>query len=179
MDPSFSPLSWDRRFFSNILHCKNMGQEEEKVSSRWISAHSCTSRWLCRVLPGIYFSFHSHRHSRRYILSVSFFRDEESQAKQWSGVPLAMRLRSDQGVGTGLLTRAISFMAAFPVSWKESKPGRINSNNKSKIKDWLFNICHALGTILITSGALSLSTFHSFRGPPSIPTERRNWVQIA
>lgn len=36
----FLVLSWDRRFFSNICHCQNMGGEVEEVYSRWISTHS-------------------------------------------------------------------------------------------------------------------------------------------
>lgn len=117
----FLPLSWDKRFFGNILHCENMGHEGEKVSSRGISAHSCTSLWLCRILPGIYFSFHSHRHSRRHVLSVSFFRDEESKAKWWSGVLFshAAKQQPGQGLGTGLLTHAICKPLLSP-SWLPS-----------------------------------------------------------
>lgn len=59
-----------------------------------------------------------------------------------------------QVLDIGLLTRVMSgapfffSMTAFPLSWKESKPGWINNNN-SKVNDWLFCICCVLDTVLI------------------------------
>lgn len=72
-----------------------------------------------------------------------------------------------------------SFLAAFPVLWKESKPGRINNNNKSKINDRLFSICHVLDSILITSGTLLLPPFHNFWGLSSaFPLKEETGFQI-
>ena len=186
MDPSFSPLLWDRRLFRNILHCQNMGQEGEKLSSRWISAHSCPSPCLCRVLPGIYFSSilidtPGSMYYQSHFAEMKRTRQNGEVMCPWPRGREAARQRPGHRSSDMCRIQAsfFSFLAAFPVLWKESKPGRINNNNKSKINDRLFSICHVLDSILITSGTLLLPPFHNFWGLSSaFPLKEETGFQI-
>lgn len=97
-----------------------------------------------------------------YILASFFGDDEETKAKQGSGMPMAVWLVSSRaGLELGSYDRCLvpwSFfhpMAASQVPWRTSKPGgggeRVEyNNNNSKINNGSFSVCYVLNAILIT-----------------------------